>query len=73
MRGEVRGKVIESLMEDVTFVVDTCGVESCSCPNALVEGNVAEEVHPDGGGRGVGNAHLAQAEHLATFSMASID
>ena len=51
---------------------DASVVESCASPNALLQGNVAETVHPNAGGRGVGNTHLADAYHVASLAVAVI-
>ena len=54
-------------------MTDALGIETCSCTDTLRERHVAEKAHPDGGGRGVGNAHLAKAEDAGAFGVADIN
>ena len=40
----------EGLGQHFTFMADAWGVETSPSPNALVEGDLSEETHPDTGG-----------------------
>ena len=54
-------------------MTDTLAVESCSCSDAFLQRDASKEVHPDAGGRSVGNTHLTQAEHLTAFFLTGVD
>ena len=53
-------------------MADASGVESCSGADAFVEGDVAEEMHPDAAGGGVGDAHLTDADDVAALVVAVV-
>ena len=51
---------------------DAGGVETGSCTNAISQGDIAKQVHPNAGGRRISNAHLTNAQHTTTFGYAVI-
>ena len=53
-------------------MTDTIVVEAGTCADAVLEGDVAKETHPDARGRGVANAHLTDREDLTAFCDAVI-
>ena len=54
-------------------MADAIVVEAGTCTDAVLEGNVAKETHPDAGGRGVADAHLAYAENATALSCAFVN
>ena len=54
-------------------MADAIVVEAGACTNAVLEGDVAKDTHPNAGGRGVANAHLADGEDATAFSDAVIN
>ena len=54
-------------------MADAIVVEAGACTNAVLEGDVAKNTHPNAGGRGVANAHLADGEDATAFSDAVIN
>lgn len=67
----VRLIVVQRLGQYLNLMTDARFVESCTGSYTISKGDIAEETHPDAGGRGVGNAHLSDAEHVAASAMHS--
>ena len=51
---------------------DAVIIKSGTCPNAVLQGNIAKETHPDTRWRGIANAHLSDAQNATTFFHAII-
>ena len=49
-------------------MTDAIVVEAGTCTDAVFEGDVAKDTHPDARRRGVTNAHFANAEYATTLS-----
>ncbi len=47
-----------SLREYFILMTNAFGIESCTCTDTVFKGYMTEEVHPDAGGRCIGNTHL---------------
>ena len=57
-----------SLRQHLVFMTDAIVVEAGTCTDAVFEGDVAKDTHPDARRRGVANAHFADAENATAFS-----
>ena len=66
-------KSVETLLQYVEFVANAFAVESCSSSDALFQGDVEQQVHPEAGGTGVANAHFANADDVATLLIAFVN
>ena len=51
---------------------DAVIIKSGTCPNAILQGNIAKKTHPDTRWRGIANAHLSDAQHTTAFRHAII-
>ena len=54
-------------------MADTSIVETCTSTDAFLEGDMAEEVHPDAAWRRVANTHLTDAENATPLLVAVIN
>ena len=62
----------ESLRQHFTLVADAGRIEAGTGTDALVEGDVAEKMHPDARWRRIADAHLADAEDAAALGDAVV-
>ena len=51
---------------------DAVIIKSGTCPNAILQGNIAKKTHPDTRWRGIANSHLSDAQHTTAFRHAII-
>ena len=58
-------EMCQSTLQHIVLMTNALGIYARTRSHTLVEGNMAEEVHPDAGWRRVGNAHLSYAQHAA--------
>ena len=54
-------------------MTDAIIVKASSRSNTIFQRYVAKDTHPNAGGGGVANAHLAQTQHATTFSGTAVD
>ena len=54
-------------------MANTLHVKTGTCTYTFLQGNVAEQVHPNAGGRRIGNAHLADTQDATALGNAVVN